>query len=135
MKSAVHDGLCARFRSNAPPGAHPRLRQGRRDPFDFERRIMSVVVRTPEGKDRIISKGAPDAIFPRCKNFELDGELSPMEHVRIDELRHEYEQLETPAVGVRRRSAATTHHVRTSRPTGSSTPLRTGWACLRAYPA
>jgi Mg2+-importing ATPase len=104
-------------------------------PFDFERRIVSVVVRTPERKDRIISKGAPDAIFPRCKNFELDGELSPMEHVRIDELRHEYEQLGTPAVGVRRRSAATTHHVRTSRPTGSSTPLLTGWACLRAYPA
>ena len=44
-------------------------------PFDFQRRIMSVVVRTPEGKDRIISKGAPEAIFPRCKNFELDGEL------------------------------------------------------------
>src|SRR6266446_5558046 len=62
-------------------------------PFDFERRIMSVVVRAPEGKDRIISKGAPEAIFPRCKNFELDGELSPMEHVRIHELRHEYEQL------------------------------------------
>ena len=59
----------------------------------FERRIMSVVVRTPEGKDRIISKGAPEAIFPRCKNFELDGELSPMEHVLIDELRQEYEQL------------------------------------------
>jgi magnesium-transporting ATPase (P-type) len=104
-------------------------------PFDLERRIMSVVVRTPEGKDRIISKGALEAIFPRRKNFELDGELSPMEHVRIDELRHEYEQLGTPAVGVRRRSAATTHHVRTSRPTGSSAPLRTGWACLRAYPA
>ena len=62
-------------------------------PFDFERRIMSVVVRTPEGKDRIITKGAPEAIFPRCRNFELDGELLPMEHVRIDELRHEYEQL------------------------------------------
>jgi len=62
-------------------------------PFDFERRIMSVVVRTPEGKDRIISKGAPEAIFPRCTNFELDGRLLPMEHVHIDGLRHEYEQL------------------------------------------
>ena len=62
-------------------------------PFDFERRIMSVVVRTPEGKDRIISKGAPEAIFPRCKAFELNGELSPMDDVRIDELRREYEQL------------------------------------------
>lgn len=28
-------------------------------PFDFQRCIMSVVVRTPGGKDRIISKGAP----------------------------------------------------------------------------
>ena len=62
-------------------------------PFDFERRIMSVVVRTPEGKDRIISKGAPEAILPRCSDFELDGELSPMEHIRIDELRREYEHL------------------------------------------
>ena len=46
-------------------------------PFDFQRRIMSVVVRTPEGKDRIISKGAPEAIFPCCANFELDGTALP----------------------------------------------------------
>ena len=63
-------------------------------PFDFERRIMSVVVRTPEGKDRIISKGAPEAVLPRCRNFELGGKLLPMEHVHIDELREEYEQLD-----------------------------------------
>ena len=62
-------------------------------PFDFQRRIMSVVVRTPEGTDRIISKGAPEAIFPRCANFELDGERYPMGHALIDELREEYEQL------------------------------------------
>ncbi len=62
-------------------------------PFDFQRRIMSVVVRTPGGKDRIISKGAPEAIFARCKQFELDGELYPMEHLFIEELQEEYEQL------------------------------------------
>ena len=62
-------------------------------PFDFQRRVMSVVVRTPEGKDRIISKGAPEAIFPRCKNFELDGELFSMEHILIVELQEEYERL------------------------------------------
>jgi Mg2+-importing ATPase len=62
-------------------------------PFDFQRRIMSVVVRTPEGKDRIISKGAPEAIFPRCRNFELDGALYPMEHILLDALRDEYEEL------------------------------------------
>ncbi len=62
-------------------------------PFDFQRRIMSVVVRTPEGQDRIISKGAPEAIFPCCANFELDGQLYPMDHGHIDKLKLEYERL------------------------------------------
>ena len=62
-------------------------------PFDFQRRIMSVVVRTPEGQDRIISKGAPEAIFPCCTNFELDGKLYPMDHAHIDELKKEHERL------------------------------------------
>jgi Mg2+-importing ATPase len=62
-------------------------------PFDFHRRIMSVVVRTPEGKDRIISKGAPEAIFPRCSAFELDGQHYPMDHAHIGRLQCEYERL------------------------------------------
>ncbi|MBX3422775.1 MAG: magnesium-translocating P-type ATPase [Pirellulaceae bacterium] len=62
-------------------------------PFDFQRRIMSVVVRTPENKDRIISKGAPEAIFPRCNSFELDGQLFPMDHAHIETLKHEYGRL------------------------------------------
>ena len=62
-------------------------------PFDFQRRIMSVVVRTPAGKDLIISKGAPEAIFPRCVHFTLQGTLYPMDHVHIDGLKAEYEQL------------------------------------------
>jgi Mg2+-importing ATPase len=62
-------------------------------PFDFQRRIMSVVVRTPEQKDSIISKGAPEAIFPRCAKFELFGQLYPMGHAHIDELKKEYEKL------------------------------------------
>jgi P-type Mg2+ transporter len=62
-------------------------------PFDFQRRIMSVVVRTPEGKDRIISKGAPEAVFACCREFELDGELLPMDSFLIEELKEEYERL------------------------------------------
>jgi Mg2+-importing ATPase len=62
-------------------------------PFDFQRRIMSVVVRTPEGRDRIISKGAPEAVFARCKEFELDGEPLPMDNFLIEELKEEYERL------------------------------------------
>jgi Mg2+-importing ATPase len=62
-------------------------------PFDSARRMMSVVVRTPEGKDRIISKGAPEAIFSRCSSFTLDGAPHPMDHVHIEELKREYERL------------------------------------------
>ena len=62
-------------------------------PFDFQRRIMSVVVRTPDGRDRIISKGAPEDIFSRCKEFELDGEPLPMDSFLIEELKEEYERL------------------------------------------
>jgi len=64
-------------------------------PFDFERRIMSVVVRTPEGNDRIISKGAPEAIFDKCVNFRLDGNLLPMDHPHIEQLKKEHDLLST----------------------------------------
>ncbi|HRC45059.1 MAG TPA: magnesium-translocating P-type ATPase, partial [Nitrospira sp.] len=62
-------------------------------PFDFQRRIMSVVVRTPSGRDRIISKGAPEEIFSRCQEFELEGKCFAMAHLLIAELKEEYEQL------------------------------------------
>ncbi len=62
-------------------------------PFDSQRRIMSVVVRTPGARDLIISKGAPEAIFPRCAAFTLHGVLFPMDHAHIDTLKAEYEQL------------------------------------------
>ena len=64
-------------------------------PFDFARRIMSVVVRTPEGNDRIIAKGAPEAIFEKCASFRLNREVCPLDHAHIDELKKEYERLST----------------------------------------
>ncbi len=62
-------------------------------PFDFQRKVMSVVVETPTGGHRIVSKGAPEEIFKRCTQFELEGELYPMEQLLIDELKEEYENL------------------------------------------
>ncbi|MBS0198605.1 MAG: magnesium-translocating P-type ATPase [Planctomycetes bacterium] len=62
-------------------------------PFDFKRRVMSVVVRTPGGMDLLISKGAPEAIFPKCASFELDGQFLPMDHEHIENLKKEYERL------------------------------------------
>jgi Mg2+-importing ATPase len=62
-------------------------------PFDFQRRIMSVVVRTPDGQDRMITKGAPEEVFARCKEFDLDGERFSMDHLIIQDLKEEYEKL------------------------------------------
>src|SRR5437773_11426537 len=62
-------------------------------PFDFSRRIMSVVVDTPEGVHRLICKGAPEELFKRCTRFELDGEVNAVDNVLIEDLREEHEML------------------------------------------
>ena len=62
-------------------------------PFDFSRRIMSVVVETPEDTHRIITKGAPEEVFKRCAKFELNGRLYEMNQIFLDDLRLEYEAL------------------------------------------
>ncbi|MCC6581476.1 MAG: magnesium-translocating P-type ATPase [Phycisphaeraceae bacterium] len=62
-------------------------------PFDFTRRMMSVVVSDPDGKRQIIAKGAPESVYSRCRQFELDGQFYPMTQLLMDELKDEYEQL------------------------------------------
>ena len=62
-------------------------------PFDFSRKIMSVVVQTSEGSNRIICKGAPEEIFRRCTRFELEGQLHPVEQMLLDDLREECDRL------------------------------------------
>ncbi len=61
-------------------------------PFDFSRRIMSVVVEI-DNKHTIISKGAPEEIFKRCTHYELDGEILEMEHWLLADLKEEYDNL------------------------------------------
>jgi len=62
-------------------------------PFDFSRRLMSVVVKQLDGSHRLICKGAPEAIFSRCTSFELDDERLPMEPMLMEDLRIEYDRL------------------------------------------
>jgi Mg2+-importing ATPase len=62
-------------------------------PFDFVRRMMSVVVKTPDGDHQLLTKGAPEAIFPRCAFFELDGETFPMEPLLVGDLMQQYKEL------------------------------------------
>lgn len=62
-------------------------------PFDFSRRMMSVMVETPEGKAVLLTKGAPEEIFHQCSHFELDGKQSPMDPELMKGLREEYASL------------------------------------------
>jgi len=62
-------------------------------PFDFTRRMMSVLVENPEGKAILLTKGAPEEVFHQCSHFELDGAVSPMDPNLIVELKEEYEIL------------------------------------------
>jgi Mg2+-importing ATPase len=62
-------------------------------PFDFVRRMMSVAVETPDKDHQLLTKGAPEAIFPRCTFFELDGETFPMEPLVTGDLMQQYREL------------------------------------------
>jgi Mg2+-importing ATPase len=62
-------------------------------PFDFTRRMMSVLVETPEGKPVLLTKGAPEEVFHQCSHFELDGKVSPMDPNLIVGLKAEYDRL------------------------------------------
>ena len=55
-------------------------------PFDFLRRMMSVVVEGPDGQRQILTKGAPEAVFTRCTHFESEGEIFPMEPILVGNL-------------------------------------------------
>ncbi len=62
-------------------------------PFDFSRKMMSVVVETPEGECQILTKGAPEAVFAHCTQFESEGEILPMEPILTGDLIQEYNDL------------------------------------------
>jgi len=62
-------------------------------PFDFTRRMMSVLLEDPEGKAILLTKGAPEEVFQQCSQFELDGKLSAMAPNLIVGLKEEYKNL------------------------------------------
>lgn len=55
-------------------------------PFDFSRRMMSVVVEGPAGERLLLTKGAPEAVFAKCTQFESEGEVFPMEPILVGNL-------------------------------------------------
>jgi Mg2+-importing ATPase len=55
-------------------------------PFDFSRRMMSVVVQGPDGQCQLLTKGAPEAVFSKCTHFESKGEVFEMEPILVGDL-------------------------------------------------
>ncbi len=64
-------------------------------PFDFSRRIMSVVVDLidMDDKHKLVAKGAPEEIFKRCTTFELDGEVMEFDQLFLPDLKDEVDRL------------------------------------------
>lgn len=60
-------------------------------PYDFSRKIMTVVIEK-EGKDIMISKGAPEEIFARCSSFELAGRINAVNEEKMAFLMKKYDE-------------------------------------------
>ena len=63
-------------------------------PFDFSRKIMSVIVER-DNKHILISKGRPEAIFDRCKKYELDGKIMEINKRILPDLKKQVISLNT----------------------------------------
>jgi Mg2+-importing ATPase len=81
---------CPDFHQQALAEKHKKLDE---IPFDFTRRMMSVMVEDPDGKAILLTKGAPEAVFQQCSHFELNGKLSQMDPELMTGLKAEYESL------------------------------------------
>ncbi len=62
-------------------------------PFDFSRRMMSVVVTDPAGQAQLFTKGAPESVFAKCTHFESQGEIFPMDPIFVGDLIEEVNDL------------------------------------------
>jgi Mg2+-importing ATPase len=78
------------FHANAEIAKYTKLDE---IPFDFTRRMMSVLVQNPEGKSILLTKGAPEEVFHQASHFELDGKVAPMDPALIVGLKQQYESL------------------------------------------
>jgi Mg2+-importing ATPase len=135
LKSVLDRAVLAHEQTHAHARI-PELAKVDEIPFDFERRIMSVVVRMPEETDRIIAKGAPEAIFPKCATCQLDGKQLPMDTAHVADLQREYGRLS--ADGFRVLAIATKDAPARTNAAGAETPYGKADECdlvLQGYVA
>jgi len=61
-------------------------------PFDFERRLVSVVLRRA-GSRLMVTKGAPEPLLDRCGSYEIDGQSFPFTVEMRANCEREFQQL------------------------------------------
>ncbi len=80
----VNDAAKAGFYENGNAGRYERVGEA---PFDSGRKMMSVVVKTPEGSFEQYTKGGPDVVLGRCtKVMNADGSVEPMTDARREKI-------------------------------------------------
>lgn len=62
-------------------------------PFDFTRRMMSVVVAGVDGQRQLLTKGAPESVFAKCSHFEDQGKIFPMDEALRQQLFTQVDEL------------------------------------------
>jgi Mg2+-importing ATPase len=92
LKSTL-DQAILRHREGHPEVSLDGYRKVDEMPFDFSRKIMSIVVDEPDGRRRLLAKGAPEEILRRCTTFEAESETFPCPPGFAQDLREECDAL------------------------------------------
>ncbi|MBM6755721.1 cation-translocating P-type ATPase [Collinsella tanakaei] len=80
----VNDAAKLGFYENGSAAQYQRVGEA---PFDSGRKMMSVVVKTPEGTFEQYTKGGPDVVLGRCTQvMNADGSIEPMTDARRDKI-------------------------------------------------
>lgn len=81
--------------SDSIPITHDSYRKVGEIPYDFTRKLMSVVVDAPDGKRMLIVKGAPEEVFRRCTRLDMSGEMVVIDPAFLADIGEEYDALST----------------------------------------
>ena len=80
----VNDAAKLGFYENGNAAQYQRVGEA---PFDSGRKMMSVVVKTPEGTFEQYTKGGPDVVLGRCTQvMNADGSIEPMTDARREKI-------------------------------------------------
>ena len=80
----VNDAAKLGFYEGGNAAKYPRVGEA---PFDSGRKMMSVVVKTPEGTFEQYTKGGPDVVLGRCTQvMNADGSVEPMTDARREKI-------------------------------------------------